>query len=454
MLQKLKTLKYRRAIFALVLIANVALPASAWSASDPNCDSLFLRAGRFVRSLFSGSNSSRSATESVAQRVTPVSPVSRDLPAAQSVAPSAPQSVPQNISARVTQAPAETQAPRESGPTQTESVRQESRPVVEAAPVVAPQFQAQLADAFIERRATAWVSQKNCISCHTVLPYSLSHFDAASIENEGMKQIRTYMNNRIDNWTSVQTWYPSKESESKATELILSTYFFSQSDLVAQATSDRTVKAARLLVTYQRADGGFPWLNYGLQPFESQGAEPFGGALAALSFSSIRGPQQAEFEPQMAKLKTFLQGKFASAGNNDVDRLTVAWGNTGLKGTIQDSDVRTTIQKALAKQQSDGGWSINTLTGGTWTKKGSSVMAQANSSDTYATSFVLYVMKETGLSADPAFEQAYARGVEWLKAGQLPSGGWEGVSLNTSSSYNTQLASDIASGFAYAVLKN
>ena len=83
-----------------------------------------------------------------------------------------------------------------------------------------------LAENYMERRAKGWITQQKCLSCHTVLPYTITHFSGAGADAEGMNEIRQYIVGRVDNWEAAQPWYDgAKASESKGSELIISSFF-------------------------------------------------------------------------------------------------------------------------------------------------------------------------------------------------------------------------------------
>ena len=81
-----------------------------------------------------------------------------------------------------------------------------------------------------------------------------------------------------------------------------------------------------------------------------------------------------------------------------IDQLHVAWADSQLGGIINKTELKQAIKEIGAKQDADGGWSINQLS--KWKKKGVSTPAQTDTSDAYATAYVLFVMKQSGLKDD------------------------------------------------------
>src|SRR5262249_41861309 len=93
-------------------------------------------------------------------------------------------------------------------------------------------------------------------------------------------------------------------------------------------------------------------------------------------------------------------------------------------------------------QHEDGGWSLPSL--GEWKRRDGSDNDKKAPSDGYATGFVVYVLRQAGVSAD---DKAVRRGVAWLKAHQRESRRWVTFSLNNDRAHYITNA-----GTAYAVL--
>ena len=91
-------------------------------------------------------------------------------------------------------------------------------------------------------------------------------------------------------------------------------------------------------------------------------------------------------------------------------------------------------------QQDDGGWVLIHLGNAEWKRKDKQPQAQI--SDGYATAFVIYVLRQAGVSAeDPAIK----RGIAWLKTHQRESGRWFTHSPRVDGRhYITQAASNMA----------
>jgi squalene-hopene/tetraprenyl-beta-curcumene cyclase len=78
-----------------------------------------------------------------------------------------------------------------------------------------------------------------------------------------------------------------------------------------------------------------------------------------------------------------------------------------------------TADQLLALQQPDGGWSLASL--GSYKLKDGKLNAKDAVSDGYGTGFVIYILRQAGVSAD---HDRIKKGVAWLQTNQRAGGGW------------------------------
>ncbi|HUR52905.1 MAG TPA: hypothetical protein VMZ71_02155, partial [Gemmataceae bacterium] len=88
------------------------------------------------------------------------------------------------------------------------------------------------------------------------------------------------------------------------------------------------------------------------------------------------------------------------------------------------------IAELKEKQNADGGWCLPSL--GNYKRRDKSANDPASPSDGYGTGFVVYVLRQAGVSADDA---AVAKGVTWLKSNQRASGRWYTRSLTNDAAH-------------------
>jgi squalene-hopene/tetraprenyl-beta-curcumene cyclase len=105
------------------------------------------------------------------------------------------------------------------------------------------------------------------------------------------------------------------------------------------------------------------------------------------------------------------------------------WASTVTDGVMTTSQQRSVIDELFALQRSDGGWnfvSMGPLKGlpadnpPVWVRTDGKTQ-DFESSDGYATGFVIYVLRQTGAASDDTRIQ---QGIKWLKTHQRESGRW------------------------------
>jgi len=248
------------------------------------------------------------------------------------------------------------------------------------------------------------------------------------------KQVRDFAESLIqDRWA---TKGPRWDAEVVATGSILA--------INDAATTGKlhplTRKALDKMWTVQRPDGGWNWLKCEWPPMESD--DHYGATLAAIGVGMA--PEQYAHTPTakagMAKLKKYFAGQQPKFPHH---RAMLLWANSTVPDLISYADVKNWIQELLSLQKPDGGWNSATL--GTC-KRHDGKAQDTDTSDGYATGFVIYVLRQAGVPADRSEIQ---RGVTWLKTHQRESGRWFARSLFKD---NKHYLSHAASAFAVMAL--
>ena len=107
------------------------------------------------------------------------------------------------------------------------------------------------------------------------------------------------------------------------------------------------------------------------------------------------------------------------------------------------------MSEVFAKQQPDGGWTLESL--GPWTAHPDAPPAAG--SDAYATAFTTFVLSQAGVSSSHA---AMSRALAWLRSHQDPAtGAWPAVSMNKkrpAGSMEALFMQDAATAFAAIAL--
>lgn len=366
--------------------------------------------------------------------------------------------------------------------------------VLGAAVLAAPRCIAQRSDwnvksaaGYLDGRMAWWLtwqgSQRDqgtaCVSCHTALPYALSRpaLRRALGEQAVAAPEQTMLDNvvkRVRMWRDVEPFYPDqtrglpKTSESRGTEAVLNALILATRDAadgvrgVPQAgkqdgakprvlSDDARTAFANLWALQFRAGaqkGAWAWLNFHLEPWESDGSPYFGASLAAIAVARAPAGYAAEpaLQPQLTLLRDYLQ-----RGADTVHLLNRAmglWASSQLS-FLKEEQRQGIVNAIFAAQHDDGGWNVASL--GPF--KRSDNTPSDDRSDGYATGLMLVALQSTGL---PPTESHVRAGIAWLAQHQDPATGmWASVSVNKQRDPATDIGkffSDAATGYAVLAL--
>jgi hypothetical protein len=250
-----------------------------------------------------------------------------------------------------------------------------------------------------------------CISCHTSLPVALARpvlrgalGEAAPTANE--RAVYADISKRVGMWRDVAPFYDDqhvglpKTSESRAVEAVLNALFLVTRDIetTGHLSADTRQAFANLWpLQIQRGDldGGFAWLTFKLEPWESETATYWGASLAALAVA--RAPDNYAASPEIAEnvdgLRSYLRTAFEKESSL-FTRMLVLWADSNLHGVIDAAQREKTIEELLAVQNADGGWGLKRLSG--WQRKDGSVIG--DESDGFATALITVALKDAGLA--------------------------------------------------------
>ncbi len=249
------------------------------------------------------------------------------------------------------------------------------------------------ARAYLDTRGTEWfkfssarrgqgASETSCISCHTLLPFALARpvlrrisdeKAATDLETKVLDQVKT----RVSNWEKLDTepfqlfydFEDAKKTQSRGTEAILNALVLSLDDRFhgLRKPSPDAEKSLSILWATQVADGqhkgSWEWLNFGLEPWESEGGRYLGAALAAIAVGTARengyAPAEGDSKERLASLREYLKKNHAS--QNLHNRAWTLWAAAKMDGLLTPQQKDQVVAQLLAKQQPGGGWSLGAL---------------------------------------------------------------------------------------------
>ncbi len=318
----------------------------------------------------------------------------------------------------------------------------------------APSWSPKAAANYLDERTEWWLKWRGaargqgtaCASCHTSLPLALARSALSQPIGETAasapeNRLLDNMKKRVENWEQIVAgsaskkdpfvaYYSDKEEESLATESVLNALILVNHDARREkgALTATTKKALSHLWEQQQENGSWPWLDFGLNPWEKDGAY-FGACLAAVAVGSAGKNyySQADIQTKLAALKNYL--KTESAKQPLHHRVLSLWASAGLPGVLTLQEQQQLISELRNAQEADGGWSLMKLGTqphgkGEWKSQG--VYPAGFVSDGYATGLVVLALKRAGVAAD---DPNLRKAVIWLASHQK-EGTWPANYLN------------------------
>ena len=309
-------------------------------------------------------------------------------------------------------------------------------------PALGGNWNARLAASYLDGREKdwfAWPSAKaaggTCVSCHTGVAYLLARPALRSVLGEaqptpyetglldGVKE-RTVQNKRM--FASPAFAKEPLVSQAAGVQSILSALLLARAD-GPQAMSAATRQAFDRMWSAQNqvgpAKGGWPWFALDTDPFETTESSYYGAALAALAVAATPASyrEMPDVKAHVDDLAAYLRS--AEEGQPLHNRLMLLWVAGAIPHACPRAEGEKLLQEALAKQQPDGGWTMDSL--GPWKQHPAAAVSPGSSA--YATAVVALSFEQAGI---PASSPGLAEALAWLRSHQNPSGYWDAISMN------------------------
>jgi squalene-hopene/tetraprenyl-beta-curcumene cyclase len=319
-----------------------------------------------------------------------------------------------------------------------------ANPVVPKPPRISPDeplakaFSPEKAAAALDGAALHWTRDRQCVTCHTNLPYLVAR-PALKGESAALAEVRKFVEGRIGEWDRNDM----DEGMYRDTDRVVTAATLAISD--ARTTGKlhpRTREGLDRMWELQQPNGAWNWIKSSYAPLEHD--DYYGAAYVALAVG-MAPEGYAKTEKAKAGLEK-LRRYFANTPAPDLHhRAMLLWASKYTDGLMTETERQTLVKDLLALQRADGGWSLHSLV--TWPRRDGSPNDPQAPSDGYGTGFVVFVLRQAGR---PATDEAIKRGVQWLRTNQRESGRWFTRSLNTD---RTHLISNAGTSFAVLALE-
>ncbi len=319
--------------------------------------------------------------------------------------------------------------------------------LVETPPVAGVAWKASAAD-YLDQRVGAWLADppsvanvKCAMSCHTTFPAVLAHASLPADRTANIALARSRFEARLPSASPGATPFYGRDNnakvqESHATEAVLAATAFVLDDLARGGQIGAPAhEALERMWSRQAPDGAWPWLDFGLEPWEHQDA--FGVAMAALSAGRLPAdttPGQAE---GVNKLRAYVQANLERVPLHD--QVALLWSSSALEGLLSPSQAKQIAAKLRKTQRRDGSFAIGRLMPGH--------ASTSSKGDGYATALAALALCTTGLEPEAAKD-----GLAWLGSHQQPDGSWPGQSLNGRGRTAERYMTDASTGYAVLAL--
>ena len=278
-----------------------------------------------------------------------------------------------------------------------------------------------------------WTRDRQCVTCHTNMPYMMARPLLKGAPSEGWKEVRQFLEDDVAKWNAGGKPRGDAYVVATATALVFS------DNATTGKLHAKTRDALDRMWAVQRKTGEWAWIKCDWPPLEHD--DYYGAVLAAVT-TGVAPEKYAETEKAkegIAKLKAY----FEKMPPPDLHhKAMLLWASSKIDGLMSANDRTATIAELKKLQRVDGGWCLPSL--GKYARRDKTANDTAAPSDGYATGLVVYILRQSGVAAD---DPVIHFGVKWLKKNQRESGRWFTRSLNNDKAHYIANA-----GSAFAVM--
>jgi squalene-hopene/tetraprenyl-beta-curcumene cyclase len=241
-------------------------------------------------------------------------------------------------------------------------------------------------------------------------------------------------------------------SQALGVESVLAALFLAREDDAGRLT-DETELAFDRMWSFQKREGkgngGWSWFQLDLDPWETPESPFYGATLAALAVSAAPSAyrESPNILQHIKELTAYLQNTQDSQPLHN--RLMLLWASGAMPGLWPEPARVQLVEEAFAKQQADGGWTLDSL--GPWKERSAAMVSSGSNS--YATAVVTLALQQGGVTAS---DSHLAKALKWLRSHQdRRLGCWTAGSMNKrypAGSMQERFMQDAATAFAALAL--
>ncbi len=308
-----------------------------------------------------------------------------------------------------------------------------------AAEPLARAFSARAAASYLDKTARDWVQTRRCAACHTIPPFLMAR-PFLPARGQESAEVRAFVERVVIDQLEAEPKLPPDAIS--AVNVQVATALAINDRLTTGKLHPVTRLALDRIWTRQRDDGSWEWPFRDVPPIKID--EHYGVTLAALGVG-MAPDGYAESEAARAGLAKIRRYLIAHPAVSLHQQAMLTWASVHVEQLMLPRERTAVIDKLLAAQRPDGGWSLASLVENVagqervtlaitelqsragygkefliYVGRGEPYTSSL-ASDGYATGFAIYVARQSGVPIDDA---RLARGVVWLKTNQRDSGRW------------------------------